>query len=984
MKTGDQYKGYTVEKVTPLKEINLSIIELVHNTSGAKIVSVEADDEENLFALAFKTYPKDSTGIAHILEHTTLCGSEKYPLQDPFFSMIRRSSNTFMNAFTAKLWTGYPAASKIEKDYFNLLGVYLDAVFHPKLTYESFLQEGHRLEFATPDDPSSPLEIKGIVYNEMKGVFSNPSSYFWRQLMGGLCPNHIYGFDSGGDPEEIPNLTHKDLVKFHNEYYHPSRCIFFFYGNIDLKKNLDFIAKEILDHAKKLPPINPVEKQVRFTKPKRILSSYPTHETDLTKKTIIGFSWLTMDIKDQDDLLALALIDSILMDTDASLLKHKLINSGLCINAESSYDPDAREIPYAITCKGCEKENADLLEKLLFDTLEEIIKNKIPQNLIESSMHQLEFSRSEISSDYQPYALEVFGRTVLSYMQGGPLLEGVKIHSLFEKLAKLVIDENYLPSIIQKYLIDNNHMFRLVMAPDPKMLEEMQKKEKDKLASIKAKLSKAEVDAIIKQAEDLNEYQESKELESVDCLPILSLEDIPKEVSYYPIEKESVDGLAVYRHTTFTNQITYADLLFDLPQIAEEDLSYLRLFASVLTELGSGSRNYIDNLHYIHNNVGGIWTSLSLNVQRTNTQTCYPTISLCAKSLNRKNPQMFNLLRDFILTPNLKDKERIKELISQSHANLQHRINSSAIGYALKESAAGFSPWNYVNHIWHGLPYFKFLETLMRDIDKALPKIVEKFEELSRVIFHLNNPHLIITSDEETYESLASNGFYGLSRCSESSGSFQPWVELAAPKQVPSCIRFLATPIAHNAHSIPTINMTSPQAPALKLATYLFENLEIHKRVREQGGAYSSGVRFNVLTGNYQFFSSRDPKIFSTYNAFQIAVDRISEGLFSDEDLHEAILSYIQDVDGPVPPGSRASVTYFQHKVGLSLEVRQDFRNRILSTTKEDIALAVRECLLPKMANQGVRISYANEELYKNELSLFQNSPIPELAITPL
>jgi Zn-dependent M16 (insulinase) family peptidase len=483
MKKNQRYRGFIAKNVWNVEEIHVKVTEILHEKTGATVIHVAAIDDENLFGLCFKTYPKNHNGVAHILEHTTLCGSKKYPIHDPFFSMLRRSSNTFMNAFTAKLWTCYPASTRIKKDFYNLLEVYLDSVFHPLLLKTSFHQEGHRLEFDKIDDPTSPLKIKGVVYNEMKGVLSNPGSLFYRKLMSGLFPNNTYGFDSGGDPKEITTLSHADLVKFHEEYYHPSRCTYFFYGDIPIENHLDYLGEKVLDEAASLPPIPALEKCKHFKKPIREISYYPSNEANLKQQTFIGFGFLTMDIKDHDDLLGLHLLDSILMDTDASLLKYKLAESGLCVEADSAFDPDTRDIPYTIVCRGAEKENADALEKLLFDSLREIAEEGIPMHLIESSMHQLEFSRSEISYDYEPYGLELFSRIVLPYLQGGSPIDGLKIHSLFEKLSTLVAQKDYLPGIIKKYLLTNPHMYRLVMAPDPELLEKTQKEEEAELTA---------------------------------------------------------------------------------------------------------------------------------------------------------------------------------------------------------------------------------------------------------------------------------------------------------------------------------------------------------------------------------------------------------------------------------------------------------------------------------------------------------------------
>lgn len=984
MKKNQRYRGFVAKNVWVVDEIHVKVTEILHEKTGARIIHVAADDDENLFALCFKTYPKDHSGVAHILEHTTLCGSKKYPIHDPFFSMLRRSSNTFMNAFTAKLWTCYPAATRIKKDFYNLYEVYLDSVFHPLLLKTSFQQEGHRLEFDKPDDPSSPLKIKGVVYNEMKGVLANPGSLFYRKLMSGLCPDHTYGFDSGGDPKEITSLSHADLIKFHEEYYHPSRCTYFFYGDIPIENHLDYLGEKVLDEANSLSPIPAIEKCPRITAPVKELSYYPSHEKNLKQQTFVGFAWLTMDIKDQDDLLGLHLIDSILMDTDASLLKYKLTESGLCIEADSAFDPDARDVPYTIVCRGCEPENADALEKILFESLKEIAAEKIPMELIESSMHQLEFSRSEISYDYEPYGLELFSRIVLPYLQGGSPIDGLKIHSLFERLSTLVAQKDYLSNIIEKYLINNPHRYRLVMAPDTDLSEKMHKEEESFLQEKQQSLSSEEIQTILKESLEIQEDQQRKEEEDINCLPILGLDDLPKQVSFYPVEKEQFDQLVVHHHSCFTNHILYADLVFDLPQIEEADLPYLRLFASMLTELGAGGRDYIKNLQYIHKNIGGVWTSLSLNVQRENIQSCYPTISLSGKALVRKSKELFQLMKDFILTPDLSDKERIKELVTQTHINLQNRLNNNAIGYALKQSASGFSSWNFVSNLWHGMPYYKFIENLSQNLDTEIDALVLTFQRLSKSIFHLNNPHLILSCDSETYKDLAKNHFYGLDKFSDASASFHPWVELATPRPMTHSARMLATPIAHNALSLATVTMTSPYSAPLKLASYLFENNIIHKKVREEGGAYTSGVKYNILTGIYQFYSSRDPHIFSSFKAFETAIAEIAHGNFTEQDLLEAKLSYIQDVDGVVSPGSKASVTYFQYKTGLSREYRQKFRDQILSATKQDVQEAVTECLRPKINDDSIRVTFASKPIIERDNALFLKAGLPKMKVESL
>ena len=981
MKKGDCYRGFTVSKTSNVNEIGVKVIDLVHDKSGARVVHVECDDKENLFALTCKTYPENSHGTSHVLEHVVLCGSEKFPVFDPFFGMTRRSLNTFMNAFTAKLWTAYPAASKNEKDFYNLLEVYLDAVFHPRIQEISFNQEGHRLEFADAHDANSDLTYKGIVFNEMKGAYASPGSVFWRKSMAGLCKGSTYGHDSGGDPKEIPMLTHKELCNFHKKYYHPSRTIFFFYGNLSTENHLDFIGEMILDKAEKKSPIPPIKLINRFKAPVKEETTYPISDEDLSRKSFIGFSYLTTNIKDRHETMALSLLDSILMDTDASLLKHKLITSGLCINVDSAFDTDAREMPYSFIFRGCEGSDADIIEDLLRSTLEEIVENKIPNNLIESALHQLEFNGSEIAGDHGPYGLEIFGKTVLPLLQGGSLIDSLKIHSNFDKLRKLIKDLDYLPSLIKKHFLNNSHMYRLVMNPDSTLSKKLHKEEKESLEEIKNKLSKSEIKEILQNAEIMKAYREEKETEDLSCLPIVSLNDIPNEASYFALKKTTHDNLVVYRHEAFTNKITYATMIFDLPQVEEVDLPYLRLFASLLTELGAGGRNYLDNLNHIQEHIGGVWTSLSLNVQRENIQTCYPTISICAKALSRNNKEMMQILKDFILDPDLKDQERVKELICQAYTNLQNRLNSSAASYALTESAASFSSWNHINNVWHGHPYYSFIEGLYNNIDTQIETIMEKFNSLATLIFHLNNPNLLLTCDNDDFNELEKAHFYGIVNLAKASTPFIPWVESPTPRSAINSARTIATQIAHNAQSLSTKTMLSPQAAPLKIASYIMDNQTVHVMVREKGGAYTSGVRHNVHTGSFQFFSSRDPNILSTYTAFNTAVELLCNGSFTEQDLLEAKLSYIQDVDGVVSRGSLATVTYFQLKVGLTREVRNKFRKEMLSVTKEDVIAAAKECLKPMMKENSIRVTYSSRDHLEREAPNFKKHGIPSLKL---
>jgi len=352
---GEKYKDFKVLTCTKIEELDCYFRELIHEPTGALVIHVENEDPENLFCLSFRTLPKNDRGAPHILEHVTLCGSEKFPIKDPFFSMSRRSLNTFMNAMTGSDFTCYPAASQVEKDFYNLLNVYLDAVFHPQIKQMSFLQEGCRLEFKDPEDSNSPLEFKGIVYNEMKGSIS-PDSMLWHDSLKALFPDLPYAYNAGGEPKDIPNLSYEELLDFHKTHYHPSRCLFFFYGSFPLKKHLDYIQEHALTNIKSQPPLSPLPKQPRFTEPRKVKKSYAADkDQQLNAKTFMSCAWLTCHITEQTEVLALSLLDAILMDSDASPLKKPLLESGLCAQVDALMDTELSEVPFILTFKGCKE-----------------------------------------------------------------------------------------------------------------------------------------------------------------------------------------------------------------------------------------------------------------------------------------------------------------------------------------------------------------------------------------------------------------------------------------------------------------------------------------------------------------------------------------------------------------------------------------------------------------------------------------------------
>ncbi|MCF7806373.1 MAG: insulinase family protein [Simkaniaceae bacterium] len=965
-KESEQYKDFIFKRVVPIDEINCVLYELEHQPTKAQIVHIQADDPENVFCLSFRTYPENDNGVAHILEHTVLCGSEKFPVKDPFFSMHRRSLNTFMNAFTGSDFTCYPAASQVEKDFYNLLEVYLDAVFYPELKEMSFLQEGHRIEFEDPKDPTSPLTYRGIVFNEMKGSLNNPEMRLWHSMQKALFPNLLYRYNSGGEPAAIPNLTYEELKKFHATYYHPSQCLFYVYGNLDLKHYLDFIDNKVLKKTTKKPALPLIPKESRAKKRQKITDTFPSIEGDLTNKNMVAFGWLTTAITDTVETLALTLLDAILMENDASLIKAELQASKLTVSADAFMETDMSEVPYIIVCRGCNAENADALEKILFQSFKKIVKSGISQKSIDAAMHQLELSRVEITKDHGPYGLSLFMRSGLLMQHGGNPEDALKIHSLFDELKEHLKEEKYLEELIKKHFIDNHHYVRLLMKPDPSLEQKEEDVEKKALEKIKQKLSPVEKEKVIGTALALERFQDEQEEASIDCLPKLSIQDIPKKVSDFPLNFEMVNQLGLYHHETFTNGMTYADIIFDLYDTPMEDLHILKLFTSIITELGSGIRNYKETLEFVQSFTGGIYASLSFNPIYNKPTILRPTLSIHGKSLSRFNDHLFTILKDTILTPQLDDTNRIKELIEQTYTILYDKINRNALNYAVKSALAPFSEHNFIINEVSGLPYYLFIRDLALNMETKLEPVLIKLKAVKEKLFHLNNPHLVMTSDRETLDHIKKKDVYKMTQIPSS--PFSPWVgNFQIPSQ-PNIGKLISSPVAFICQAYSTLYYDHPLSAALYLATFIMENRVLHQKIREQGGAYGSGASYYPLTGNFYFYSYRDPNLNSTLKAFKDAIDTIAKGQFNDQDLLEAKLGLIQILDIPISIGSIATVTYFRERQGRVREVRQAYRDAILNATKQDVINAVKEALLSGEDKSQISV-FSSKEFLQREKS---------------
>ncbi|MGK2940099.1 MAG: insulinase family protein, partial [Immundisolibacter sp.] len=541
--------------------LNLTVEEYRHRITGARHIHLAAADDNNAFLVAFLTVPQDSTGVAHILEHTALCGSRHYPVRDPFFLMLRRSLNTFMNAMTASDWTAYPFASQNRKDFFNLLDVYLDAAFFPTLDPLDFAQEGHRLEFAEAENPDSELTFKGVVFNEMKGAMSAPISALWQALAREIYPTTTYHHNSGGDPQHIPDLSYEQLKAFHARHYHPSNATFFTYGDIPAAEQQAIMEDRALRHFQRLDIDLRVPPEQRYTAPRVVEETYAAEDGDTARKTHIVLGWLLGDMTDLDQVLRLNLLSRLLLDNSSSPLMHALETTelGSAPSPLCGLDDSARELLFAAGVEGSDPEHAAAVEKLILDVLAEVAETGVPAEQVEAMLHQIELGRREIGGDRYPYGLQLIMNALPQAVHHGDPVQALAIDAALERLRTAAAEPGFVQGEVRRWLLDNPHRVRLTMQPDATQAERERAEEQSRLAALRADLDATQSARIVAQAKALVDRQAQHD--DPDILPRVTRADVAPTLKIPPVVHEPVAGLPASWYDQPTNGLVYQQIV---------------------------------------------------------------------------------------------------------------------------------------------------------------------------------------------------------------------------------------------------------------------------------------------------------------------------------------------------------------------------------------------------------------------------------------
>jgi len=945
LKAGDRICDYRIEHVETLKEISAVFYALKHLTTGARHIHIGKEDAENTFSVAFKTIPKDSTGVAHILEHTALCGSRKFPVRDPFFSMLKRSLSTFMNAFTASDWTIYPFSTQNKKDFYNLMDVYLDAAFFPKLDGLSFKQEGHRLEIDDGDqgqDPELPrLIYKGVVYNEMKGAMSSPDQVMARSILKALYPSSTYQFNSGGEPAEIPTLTYEQLKEFHRQHYHPSNAFFYTYGNLPLKDHLAFIEAKVLGQFKQIDPDTDVAAQPRWKQPRSSTYPYPFDKNeDPTHKYQVCVAWLTADIKDSFEILTLTLLEQILLGNSASPLRKALIDSGLgsALCDGCGFDADNRDSLFVSGLKDVEQASADKIEAVIFDVLADLADNGIEKKLIDSAIHQIEFHRKEITNSPYPYGIKLLLTFSGSWFHGGDPLKILNFDADLNRLQSELAQGSFFESRIRKYFLDNPHRILFTLAPDQEMAQNQDQRMRSELERIRKDLSSTDIDQIKQDAEALQRLQETEE--DVASLPTLQRQDIPPTV---PLIKQS--GFEADLQATIYNQATsgivYYAAAAGTGSLPGNLIPLTPFFCYTLARMGTRIRNYADLAQRIDTYTGGIGASTHSRTRFDPAGECIPFVSFNGKCLVRNQEPMFDIIREVLHQHDFSDLPRLKNLLLEYRAGLESMVIHQGHRLAISLASRKFSTTRALGETWSGVHQLQAIKQLADSLDEQkLGRLSTDLTVIGETIFTRPNFKMaLIGEDEALVEALPNLGsVYNGFDVGNGDGFSDPDIKLEAETiregwSTSSAVSFVAL-------SFETVRMEHEDSAALSVISKILRSMYLHREIREKGGAYGGFALYSPEDGLFSFASYRDPHIVSTLNAFDNAAAFIRSGNFSDEDVNEAVLQVCSEIDKPDPPGPAARKAFYRKIISLSDEMRTRYKTELLALNRSKVMQA--------------------------------------------
>ncbi|MDA3438891.1 insulinase family protein [Acinetobacter bereziniae] len=943
-----------------VEALDILVSEYKHKVTGAMHYHLATDHDENVFLVAFRTQPMDSKGEAHILEHTALCGSEKFPVRDPFFLMIRRSLNTFMNAFTAADWTAYPFATQNKKDFQNLLEVYMDAAFAANLNPLDFAQEGIRIEL----EDGQPV-YKGVVFNEMKGAMSSPSDQLYHQLAHHLFPKTTYHYNSGGDPKDIPDLSYDELVTFYKSHYHPSNAIFMTFGDQSAYHLQEQFEKLALSKFTKGETIYSKEEQ-RLTAPIEVQETYAVDAEDLKDKTYHILSWLLPKTSDVKLRLGMRLVEGILLENSASPLRHYLETCGYAQSTGPimGVDDSNYEMTFYCGVQGSNPEHAEAFRQGVLNILQDVASKPIDKDMVDAILHQIELHQREISGDGTPYGLTLILNGLGSAIHHNDPIHAWDVDTVIAEVKEELKDPMWLSNLIQVHLLDNPHRVQMTLVPDANKSALEAQEEKARLAKIGAALTDADKAEIIAQTEALKVRQETPD--DLDLLPKVGLEDIPAELPIVQGQLREIicNGIdtPLNLYHAGTNGIYYQQVLIQIPdQIVKSP--YFNLLSVLMGEVGAGEYDYLQ-LQQLQTAVsGGLGMGASLRSKTDDKGQISAWLTLTTKSLTDRFDAI-GLLKLAFEQLRFDEKDRIIELLQQRKTRWASRLSGSGHSYAMQIASRQMSALAKRDYDNTGLGALNWLGDLVAKIENdevAYDEFIEELKSIHRGLM-LAPKQFLLVCEEHHSERLVEEVQIVWDKLSvdqapvylskveqDDSHADQAWL-------IQANVQFCAS--AYQA-----VEVSHPDAaPLMVLAGYL-RNGFLHSAIREKGGAYGGGASYDGNACAFRFYSYRDPRLAETFQDFEASLDWLLNKEQHAYQLEEAILGLVSSMDKPGSPAGEAITACYALLHGRTPAFRKQLRERLLNVTIDDLKRVTQTYLVEQKPVKAVVAPVAKKEL---------------------
>ena len=966
MKINEVYHGFRLQRVEEVPEASVTAHVFEHEKSGARLLYLETTDDNKVFSISFRTPPTDDTGVAHIVEHSTLCGSRKYPLKEPFVELVKGSLNTFLNAMTYPDKTMYPVASRNDKDFQNLMDVYLDAVFYPDMRQnpQILMQEGWHYEV---EDQDAPLRYSGVVYNEMKGALSAPDDLLESRILQSLYPDTTYHYESGGEPAAIPRLTQQMFCDFHVKYYHPSNSYLFLYGDLDIDEKLAYLDREYLSQFDRIPVPSHIATQPPFAALQRVARTYPIGaEEDPMEKTFLALNWMVGEAKDAETMTALEILEHALLRTQAAPLRKVLLDAKLGKDVDSEFENDLMQPFFSIIINNSEADRAERFRDLVMKTLQDLADHGLDRTLMEASLNLYEFKLREADFGSAPKGLIYNIRCMKSWLYDGDPTSYLYYEDLLQKLRK-GLDTGYFERLIRTYFLENPHATLLTLAPSTTMAAEKEQAMQQELAARRANMSDEDIQGVIAATKALKQRQQTPDSpEALAKIPVLAREDIRKEPYDLPLTVKEQGGVTLLESDVPAHGIAYLQFFFDASAVPQADLPYAYLLCALLGSVDTQTHGYMDLANLTNLHTGGIGFDLAAYTKADAPESFLPKFKVQAKVLTKKLPQLFHLLKDICTQSVFTDKKRIRELLEQEQVSIElsmqrsaHQIVAARIAAAFTKAAA------YANE--GGLPYYDFVKAFLKDFDASFTKLQDATKRLLPRLFHTSGLIVSISAEAGDLAAVEQQIAAFVPCLAQETYAAEPY---AFPLQKSKEGLLSSSQVQYVGKGANFRQLGYDYTGSMHVLETLLRYGYFWTKIRVQGGAYGAFTSFK-RNGTLYFGSYRDPNLQETLDVFDGTADVVKNFSADDREMTKAVIGTMSGIDMPLTPRAKGAAAAECYLRGITYADRQKTRSEILGTKPSDI-----RALAPVIAaamNEDAICVFGGEAKLQENAALFDH-----------